>query len=681
MVSTVKERLDKGELTPSSSVAFIYRTNAQSRALEEACVQNNVPYVIFGSATSFYKRQEIKDCLCFLRWMYNGRDQGSMIRCFRTPAKGLGDVAIQKFTDYCDHVTDFYKSNHPNSRFPTPFDVLIAFSGSESQTVIDGAPEPGDFLPTRPLKLFTQFSGQMRMIRDAAFEKPIVDVLSMVIDDLDLFPHLNKLSKTDAEFEERKSNVRELQNAAERYSNAGACLLRSEMEDPFAEDQSPLGSFLDDVALVTNMADEAEASSEDRFVVSLMTIHASKGMEFDTVFVVGNEEGTFPSSQSIQEDRDNKPIALEEECRLCYVAMTRAKTDLVLTWRKTVPFFTKTGIKWVDKDRSRFLNALTGTKTNPSEDGTAEPTSSSRKSPRMPAYRQPKANASRGGVPDWRKRYDRAPRVIPEPKVKYEGTASVFKQRASGPSVRAVVKPSGSAKPARSPPARPATPARRASSPVSKDQDLEVRRVPRAGAPGTTPWVKTNGSQHQASSAKDSTQTRQAPKVTHSEPLRQAPRKQPGHHVNSSPTEQSARTPPRSDKPSFDIERTFSGDDQRSPVSKQSALPLNGSRSPTDSPRSQTRSPTVSPRSQSGAASETAASSGRGGVPASSSPSKPKEKFDSTWFYPVGSTVEHKVLGRGKVVTPPSEMEVCVEFGNGKSRVFDVMGSDIVPIF
>jgi ATP-dependent exoDNAse (exonuclease V) beta subunit len=123
-------------------------------------------------------------------------------------------------------------------------------------------------------------------------------------------------------------------------------------------DESPLGNFLDDVALVSDVK-SGDDSGDSRLVVNLMTIHASKGTEFDAVFVVGNEEGTLPSSMSMQEGEDS--IAMEEEKRLCYVAMTRAKTRLVLTWRKEVTMWSSwsdDGAKASTKERSRFLNAL-----------------------------------------------------------------------------------------------------------------------------------------------------------------------------------------------------------------------------------------------------------------------------------------------------------------------------------
>jgi DNA helicase-2/ATP-dependent DNA helicase PcrA len=293
VIKTIKDRLLSRDFKPDTSVALIYRTNAQSRALEEACVKENLPYVIFGSATSFYKRQEVKDCLCFLRWLKNGRDRSAMLRAIVTPKRGIGETAIREFEEYCEYVDSQWEAATPG---PNPFDVLMSLSGP---TDFDDKIEfdPAGYLSTRPRKLFKEFSSQMRQIRDIAWIQPLEQVLSLIVSEFELLPHLDKISKSKAEFEERKANVEELRQAAGRYTKSGPCLVVAVGGDDDDFKQSPLGAFLDDVALVADMSDNTENSKENRFVVNLMTIHASKGMEFDVVFVVGNEDGTLPTSQ------------------------------------------------------------------------------------------------------------------------------------------------------------------------------------------------------------------------------------------------------------------------------------------------------------------------------------------------------------------------------------------------
>ena len=445
VVKHVKELVTSGKYGPENSVAFIYRTNAQSRALEEACVTHNLPYVIFGSATSFYKRQEIKDCLCFLRWMYNGRDRSAMLRSMKTPSRGLGDVAVREFDDYCARVDAYFEANHLASRKPSPFDVLLSFSSEKSLS--GGFPSPSDSLSTRPLKLLSAFSHQMRSVRDAAYTQPVKGILTLIIEKLELVPHFDKLSKSKAEFEERQANVRELRKASERYTKNGPCLLRNDdiVQDADEEfTQSPLGIFLDDVSLVTEMAGDSEKSGEERFVASLMTIHASKGMEFDAVFIVGNEDGTFPTSQALNEGEGS--VVLEEEKRLCYVAMTRAKTELFLSWRREVNIFTSEGVRTVDKERSRFLDVLVSSKGKPNSGskpavGTRSSGRSLRDRTNVYSAQTRRKKTETGGqqkrfqsASSWQRRADiDKSYALPRRKVSFEGTASVYAKRAPSP--------------------------------------------------------------------------------------------------------------------------------------------------------------------------------------------------------------------------------------------------------
>jgi ATP-dependent exoDNAse (exonuclease V) beta subunit len=294
----------------------------------------------------------------------------------------------------------------------------------------------------------------MRSIRDMAYTIPVARVLALIIETLELIPHFDKISKSKAEFEERQANVRELRKASERYTKSGPCLSREEVVvaeniDEFT--QSPLGTFLDDVSLVTEMADAAERPGEERFVASLMTIHASKGMEFDAVFVVGNEDGTFPTSQALKEGDGS--VVLEEERRLCYVAMTRAKMELFMTWRREVNIFTPEGVRTVDKDRSRFLDVLVSSKGKKSA-GSGSPVTSgseslSARTRSPPTFRGTtnvySSQTSRRQTDTGQDRYRSPasqPRRSPEtaanvspkrPSARHEGTASVYAKRSPSP--------------------------------------------------------------------------------------------------------------------------------------------------------------------------------------------------------------------------------------------------------
>jgi hypothetical protein len=258
---------------------------------------------------------------------------------------------------------------------PTPLDMMISFAptASNNDNPIDIASliPPKDFLSTRSLNRFIPFGSSLRSLRRKAEEQNVPNFLLSVIDDLDLKSHFNSLSKTRDEYEDRLGNVMELVRAAERYKVDGPCIsfpTNTGYNEPM-EETTPLGNFLDDVALIADIApddDDDNDSSDDgssRIVANLMTIHSSKGMEFDAVFLIGNEEGTFPTQRAIAEGEGS--IELSEERRLCYVAMTRAKTHLVLTWRREVLYFSGATFKSKEAVRSRFLDILVSKQGTP----------------------------------------------------------------------------------------------------------------------------------------------------------------------------------------------------------------------------------------------------------------------------------------------------------------------------
>jgi DNA helicase II / ATP-dependent DNA helicase PcrA len=355
VVKTILSMIEREEIRSDQTVSILYRTNAQSRAIEEACVAQNLPYAVRGSAGAFYSRMEIKDCLCFLRWLHNGRDQSAMLRAFKTPSKGLGDKSVEEFQEYCGAVNEVYVRQGVDKR-PTPLDLLIAMS-DDTVSIIAEAPTPNRFISNRTIRPLMEFSTKMKAIRKKAFQQSVSELMKSIIDTFALKDHFNSLSKSESEFADRLSNVAELRQAAERYTEGGVALNPSDQVVDEIEEY-PLSRFLDDVALVTDMAEENEDRDPTKKVIraNLMTIHASKGMEFDVVFVVGNEDGTFPTSQAVQEGDGS--VALDEERRLCYVAMTRAKNNLIMTWRREVSIFQGESFRTVERERSRFLDLL-----------------------------------------------------------------------------------------------------------------------------------------------------------------------------------------------------------------------------------------------------------------------------------------------------------------------------------
>ena len=382
VVKEVNKMVEDGLLHGGSTVSIIYRTNAQSRALEEACVAHNLKYLVRGTAGTFYSRREVKDCLCFLRWIYNGRDRVAAQRAIKTPSRGIGDVSMKEFFTYCEEAQRYFSRKSPNENVPTPLDILTSLVNPDTIFL-----PPDGLLSKRTENRLKKFATDMDTIRKKSRVETISDLLGTIIDVLNMKSHFDSISKTSEEFTERWANVIELRSAAERYSEDGPCMVKKEKNDESqVDDMSPLGSFLDDVSLLADIeGDDSndDESNEKRLVVNLMTIHSSKGMEFDAVFIVGNEEGkkshvvailvfrsthpitthvsgTFPTQRAITEGDGS--IELDEERRLCYVAMTRAKSILIMTWRREVTSFFGKGFRVNEASRSRFLDTLVSKK-------------------------------------------------------------------------------------------------------------------------------------------------------------------------------------------------------------------------------------------------------------------------------------------------------------------------------
>ncbi|OEU12714.1 P-loop containing nucleoside triphosphate hydrolase protein, partial [Fragilariopsis cylindrus CCMP1102] len=292
VVDTILNMTMQEDISPGDTVAMLYRTNAQSRYLEEACVQKNLPYVIRGGAGGFYKRAEIKDCLCFLRWIHNGNDEGAILRAMKTPSKGIGEKTYEEFKSYCETVQTYIRQYYPLNERPSPLDVLISMTNNEDEkdyVLPNGTPEAIDFMSKRAINNFLKFSSKMREIRFKAYTEPVDKLLFFIIEELKLMDHLDSISKSKSEFVERRENVQELRNAAKKYATYGPTLKKdgddtgtNSAEDAF-DNESALSNFLDDVALVSDIAEAKEDEENPRLVVNLMTIHASKGTEFDCV--------------------------------------------------------------------------------------------------------------------------------------------------------------------------------------------------------------------------------------------------------------------------------------------------------------------------------------------------------------------------------------------------------------
>ncbi|ESU24671.1 DNA/RNA helicase, superfamily I [Flavobacterium saliperosum S13] len=289
--------------------AILYRTNAQSRAMEDALRKRDIPYRIYGGL-SFYQRKEIKDVLCYLRLVINPKDEEALVRVINYPARGIGNSTIEKLTVAANH----YKRSI--------FEVM------EHIDKID-------------LKLN---SGTKNKLQDFVMMIKSFQIINENQDALYLTDHVTK--KTGLIQELKKDGTPE---GIARIENIE--VLMGGIKD-FIEGQKEvdgargaLSEFLEDVALATDL--DNDTGDDDR--VALMTIHLAKGLEFPTVFIVGMEEDLFPSAMSM-----NTRSELEEERRLFYVALTRAEHQAYLTYAQS-------RYRWgklVDSEPSRFIEEI-----------------------------------------------------------------------------------------------------------------------------------------------------------------------------------------------------------------------------------------------------------------------------------------------------------------------------------
>lgn len=264
------------------SFAVFYRTNAQSRVLEDVMRLNRIPYRIFGSV-SFYKRKEIKDAVAYLRFILNDRDNESLLRIINFPPRKIGEVSIARLKEYA------------MERDVSLYDA------------ISGAADGG--FQQRLVNALQGFAGVIEKLRQLAEYGSVYDVLNeMYI--LTAIPSLLQAENT-TESLARYENLQELLSMARDFSD----------HNP---DASSLGDFLENISLAS---DYDETRESDNYV-SLMTVHASKGLEFPVVFVTGMEERLFPLNTYEHDE-------LEEERRLFYVAMTRAQENIFLSWSRS----------------------------------------------------------------------------------------------------------------------------------------------------------------------------------------------------------------------------------------------------------------------------------------------------------------------------------------------------------
>ncbi len=284
IVDDIKARVDRQEGT-YENFAILYRTNAQSRLFEEKFVTANVPYRIIGGI-NFYARREIKDALCYLKTVDNGRDDLAVRRIVNVPKRGIGLTSINRVQEYASGKDiGFY----------------------EALRAVDLIPGIG-----RGASKLESFVALIEHFKADAREMKVSELMQEILDETGYLESLK--AEGDEEAEARIENIDELMSKIAAYEET--C---EEMNEP-----ATLSGFLEEVALVADI-DNLESGSDH---VVLMTLHSAKGLEFSHVYLAGMEDGIFPSYMTIvSEDMED----LEEERRLCYVGITRAMKELTLT--------------------------------------------------------------------------------------------------------------------------------------------------------------------------------------------------------------------------------------------------------------------------------------------------------------------------------------------------------------
>ena len=289
VIRKVKELVNRG--TEYQDISVLYRTNAQSRVLEEEMLKENLPYRVIGSFY-FYSRKEIKDLIAYLRLIHNSKDNVSLLRVINTPKRGIGLKTIENLTEQAD------------------------LNGTSIYEAISSGKE-------------LEFKSTIEKLKLLSDELTLTELIDKVLDASGLRAELE--SEKSLEAEVRLENLEEFKSITKSF-----------------EEREGLIS-LEDFLLEISLISDVEEYKDDPNRISLMTVHSVKGLEFNHVFVVGMEEGIFPHMNSLMENSE-----LEEERRLCYVAITRAKDDLHLINARRRTLFGKEQINPV----SRFISEI-----------------------------------------------------------------------------------------------------------------------------------------------------------------------------------------------------------------------------------------------------------------------------------------------------------------------------------
>lgn len=306
IISKVQEEVEKGKCK-YKDFAVLYRTNAQSRTVEEAFVKSNIPYQIVGGH-KFYDRKEIKDVMSYLKLIANPADTMSLNRIINTPKRGIGAATVDKLLAFADE---------------KQINALEAMDNVDESTI-----------STRAATKLKDFAAKLHDAIAYAQNNSVTGLTEKLLED---FGYTDALRKEHTiESDTRLENLDEFLSVTKRFDD------HYEPED---DDSSQLSDFLAEVSL---LSDQDDLDSDDN-QVALMTLHSAKGLEFPVVFLIGMEDGLFPSSRSMMDESQ-----LEEERRLAYVGITRAKQELYLTSAYSRMMYGRTQ----NNPASRFLDEI-----------------------------------------------------------------------------------------------------------------------------------------------------------------------------------------------------------------------------------------------------------------------------------------------------------------------------------
>jgi DNA helicase-2/ATP-dependent DNA helicase PcrA len=281
------QRLAEEDGVPRENVAVFYRTNAMSRVLEDTLVRFELPYQVIGG-TKFYERAEIKDAVAYLSLLVNPADQVSFARIVNSPRRGIGSTSQGRL------------AAHANTTGLPIWDVA-----ARAEEV------PG--LGAAAIKAVSRFYETMEGLRARAEDAPVAELLEATLRESGYLEAL--AAERTVEAEGRAENLEELVGVAAEFD------ANHELEGDAGV--SPLEEFLQQISLYTE-----QDGLRDESAITLMTLHNAKGLEYDTVFIVGCEDGAFPHMKALEEGGE------EEERRLCYVGITRARSRLYMTWTR-----------------------------------------------------------------------------------------------------------------------------------------------------------------------------------------------------------------------------------------------------------------------------------------------------------------------------------------------------------